>query len=174
MSTRSYIAIKENGIYQYIYNHCDSYIDKLGIMLYHHYSDINKLKELISLGNTGSIYSKIENTANSYAEHLGRPAEERGTVFQWRERMWEPCGDMVEWDECKPNQTEDISELFVDEYVYIFDTEDNKWYMATWMDNYQLWELEKVLHSREILETMYSDIYREEYLPEFYEKCLNA
>ena len=38
MSTRGRIAIKENGKYTYIYNHCDSYIDGLGIILYKFYT----------------------------------------------------------------------------------------------------------------------------------------
>lgn len=41
MSTRGRIAIKENGKYTYIYNHCDSYIDGLGIILYKFYKDVN-------------------------------------------------------------------------------------------------------------------------------------
>ena len=39
MSTRGRIAIKENGKYTYIYNHCDSYIDGLGIILYKFYAE---------------------------------------------------------------------------------------------------------------------------------------
>lgn len=60
MSTRGHIAIKENGKYKYIYNHHDSYIDGLGITLYKHYQDVNKVRELISLGNTSSIGATVE------------------------------------------------------------------------------------------------------------------
>ena len=60
MSTRGHIAIKENGKYKFIYNHHDSYIDGLGITLYKYYKDVNKVKELIALGNTSSIGSIVE------------------------------------------------------------------------------------------------------------------
>lgn len=52
MSTRGRIAIKENGKYTYIYNHCDSYIDGLGIILYKFYKDVNKV-------NGGNNYARI-------------------------------------------------------------------------------------------------------------------
>ena len=60
MSTRGRIAIKENGKYTYIYNHCDSYIDGLGIILYKFYKDVNKVKGLISLGK-----QELENIINT-------------------------------------------------------------------------------------------------------------
>lgn len=68
MSTRGRIAIKENGKYTYIYNHCDSYIDGLGIILYKFYKDVNKVKGLISFlffvrnitGQKSSALFKIE------------------------------------------------------------------------------------------------------------------
>lgn len=60
MSTRGHVGIKENGKYTYIYNHHDSYIHGLGITLYQHYKDVDKVRELIAFGNTSSIGSTVE------------------------------------------------------------------------------------------------------------------
>lgn len=174
MSTRGHVAIKENGKYRYIYNHSDSYIDHLGIILYKYYNNTERVKALIDGGNTGSIYKNLENTANSYTEHRSRQIDQRGTVFEYRERHWEGNDCVVTWDECKAIETEDISEVLGEEFTYIFDTEENKWYIAYYCDKYQLRDLEEILHSKELLEKLFADRYIEKYLPEFYEKCLNA
>lgn len=176
MSTRGHVAIKENEKYRYIYNHHDSYIDGLGITLYKHYNNADTVRALIGLGNTSSIYNTIENTANSYREHLDRPLEDRGTVAYFREsKRWEDyCSYEVTWEECEALETEDVSEVLGEEFTYIFDVEENKWYMAYDDDKYQLRDLEEVIHSKELLEKLFSDMYYQEYLPKFYEKCLNA
>lgn len=176
MSTRGHVAIKENGKYKYIYNHHDSYIDGLGITLYKHYNNADAVRTLIGLGNTSSIYNTIENTANSYREHLDRPMEERGTVAYFREsKRWEDyCNYEVTWEECEALETEDVSEVLGEKFTYIFDVEENKWYMAYDDDKYQLRDLEEVLHSEELLKKLFSNMYYKEYLPKFYEKCLNA
>lgn len=176
MSTRGHVAIKENGKYRYIYNHSDSYIDGLGIMLYHYYRDVKKVKTLIDLGDTCSIYKTVENTANSYQEHMNRNRDKRGTVADFREgKRWEDLNSYdVTWDECKPRETKNIKEVCGEEYTYIFDTDENKWYVAYYGDNYKVRELEVVLHSKELLEKLFSENYVAGYLPEFYNKCLNA
>lgn len=176
MSTRGHVAIKEDGKYRYIYNHHDSYIDGLGITLYKHYNNIKKIKNLLELGDTSSIGSTPENSANSYKEHLNRSVEERGTVAFFREsKRWKDYQDNEEiWEECQTKETEDINEVLRAEYAYIFDVDENKWYIAYWNDKGQLRDLEKVLHSKKVLEELFSNVYTEEYLPTFYSKCLSA
>lgn len=175
MSTRGRIAIKENEKYKYIYNHNDSYIDGLGITLYKYYKDVNKVKELIALGNTSSVGRTIEEGGSkSYVEHVSMPRECRGTVAMFRDiNRWKDCGD-VEWRDSKPMETKYLSNLLGEEYTYIFDTKDNRWYFAYSDDEYKLRDLEKTLHSKKILEKLFSDVYTKEYLPRFYDKCLNA
>lgn len=97
MSTRGHVAIKENGKYKYIYNHHDSYIDGLGITLYKYYKDVNKVKELIALGNTSSIGSTVEEGGSkTYKEHLDKPLEQRGTVAAFRDiNRWKDCSEKV-------------------------------------------------------------------------------
>lgn len=178
MSTRANIAIKENGKYRYIFNGSDSYIDGLGITLFQHYKDANKVRALINLGNTGSIYPNLENTAASYSEHMSRSRKERGTVAGYREgRIWndgeyhhfEPC-----WEDYAPVETKNVYEVLDQEFTYIFDVSKNKWYVAYKYKDNKLRELETVLHSKKLLEELFSEMYNKEYLPEFYEKCMNA
>lgn len=175
MSTRGYIAIKENGKYKYIYNHNDSYIDGLGITLYKYYKNVNKVKKLIALGNTSSVGRTIEEGGSkSYVEHVSMPRECRGTVAMFRDiNRWKDCGN-VEWEDSKPMETKYISNLSREEYVYIFDTKDNRWYFSYSDDRYRLRDLEKTLHSKKLLEKLFSDVYTKEYLPRFYNECLNS
>lgn len=177
MSTRGHIAIKKNGIYRCIFNHHDSHIDSLGITLYKYFDNADRATELINLGDTSSIHKELKNTAKSYAEHLARSIEERETVAEFREtQRWgkEFNNYDVTWEECQAFETEDIEDVLAEEYVYIFDADQNKWYIAYCRDKYALRCLEEVLHSKELLEQLFSKTYIEEYLPEFYEKCLNA
>lgn len=176
MSTRGHVAIKENGKYTYIYNHHDSYIDDLGITLYQHYKDVDKVKELIALGNTSSIGSTVEEGGSkTYREHLDKPLEERGTVAYFRDiNRWEDCNEHCEWEDEKPIETEYLSHVLGQDFTYIFDVDENKWYVAYWNDKYILRDLEAVLHSKTLLEKLFSRMYIKEYMPQFYEKCLNA
>ena len=176
MSTRGHVAIKENGKYRYIYNHHDSYIDGLGITLYQHYKDADKVRELIALGNTSSIGATVEEGGSkTYREHLDKPLEERGTVAAFRDiNRWEDCSEHSEWEEEKPIETEYLSDVLGQDFTYIFDVEENRWFVAYWNDNYILRDLEKVLHSKTLLEKLFSEMYIREYLPKFYEKRLNA
>lgn len=144
MSTRGHVGIKENGKYTYIYNHHDSYIHGLGITLYQHYKDVDKVRELIAFGNTSSIGSTVEGS--------------------------ERC----ELGDGKPIETEYLSDVLGEDFTYIFDVEENRWYVAYWKDKYILRDLKAVLHSKTLLEKLFSEMYTEEYLPTFYEKCLNA
>lgn len=176
MSTRGNIGIKENGKYTCIYNQYDSYIDGLGIILYQHYKDVNKVKELIALGDTSSVGATVEEGGSkSYREHLDKPISQRGTVSYFRDiNRWKDCNEYYEWDKIKPFETENLEDVLEQSYTYIFDTDTNKWYVAYWNDNYTIRDLEKVLHSKELLEEIYSDSKADWYLNEFYERCLNA
>lgn len=80
----------------------------------------------------------------------------------------------TKWEEEKPVETDLLSEVLGEAFTYIFDVEDNRWYFAYRNDEYKLRDLEKTLHSKELLENLFSEMYVERYLPEFYNKCLNA
>ncbi len=179
MSTRANIAIKEKGTYRYIYNHYDSGIDWLGITLYKYYKDINKVRELIALGNTSSIGPTVEEGGSkSYKEHMSKSFEKRGTVAYFREgNRWDDYYGATNWKDEKPLETKYFLDLCGECYVYVFDTENNRWYFAYRLDKYRLRDLEKTLHSKELLKKVFIgdyDEYTENYLSEFYNKCLNA
>ena len=177
MSTRAYIAIRDEDMrYKYIYNHFDSYIDGLGIILYQHYDNTETVKALIELGNTSSIGNTIKNTAQSYKEHLERQDEDMGTVAEFREsRRWEDFWFRdIAWEKCAPKETDNLDDLMIEEYLYIFDIKKSKWYIGYWRDNYNLRSLESVLHSKKLLEQLFSEEYTEEYMLEFHKRCLNA
>jgi len=176
MSTRGHVAVKENGEYTYIYNHSDSYIEGLGITLFKHYNNAELVRALVGLGNTSSIYNTIENTATSYREHINRDREERGTVANFRDsQRWADLRDYdLTWDECKPIVTDNINEVLGEAFTYIYDVDASKWLIACDEDHYRVRDLETVLHSKELLESLFSERYIKEYLPEFYEKCLSA
>lgn len=176
MSTRSHIAIKENGKYTYIYNHDDSHIDGLGITLYQHYKNAERVKALIALGDTSSIGLTIdEGGSKSYKEHMGKPLNQRGTVSAFRDiNRWKDCSEKVTWDEVKPKEAEYLADVFGQEFTYIFDVEETRWYFAYCGDDNRLRDLEKTLHSKKLLEKLFGNMYIKDYLPEFYNKCLNA
>lgn len=182
MATRGRIAIKENGKYKYVYNQWDSYIDNLGITLYKFYKEVDKVKELINLGDLSSVGCTIENNEKSYTEFMnltGTECKYRGTVSFYREgREWNDYPGYNpdrQWDEVKPRETEDINEVLDEEFTYIFDVDKDKWYVAYDRDNFEIRELEHVLHKIEIVKK-FADLIgiNEKYKEEFYKKCLSA
>lgn len=78
------------------------------------------------------------------------------------------------WDEVKPKEAEYLADVFGQEFTYIFDVEETRWYFAYWGDDNRLRDLEKTLHSKKLLEKLFGNMYIKDYLPEFYNKCLNA
>ena len=60
MATRSTIALEfADGTVQMVYCHWDGYIDHNGVILYEHYSDPFKLRDLIDLGDLSSLRPTI-------------------------------------------------------------------------------------------------------------------
>ena len=73
---------------------------------------------------------------------------------------------------------EEIDELFSGkfiEWIYIFDVEENKWYMAYDRENYELKDLEEMLHNEENA-MRYAELINinEKYRKAFVERCLSA
>jgi hypothetical protein len=69
MSTNSFIGFKRpDGKVVYIYCHWDGYLENNGQILAEHYTDINKIKELIELGNLSQLGPNI-GEKHTFAEH---------------------------------------------------------------------------------------------------------
>ena len=182
MATRGHIAIKENGKYKYIYNHWDSDIEQLGVTLFKFYKDADKVRASINLGNVSSAGETTENNASCYKDHMDLNNNHPGTVAMYREgRMWKDYdyyNPDKQWEDCKPTETEEIDELFIGkfiEWIYIFDVEENKWYMAYDRENYELKDLEEMLHNEENA-MRYAELtnINEKYRKAFVERCLSA
>ena len=60
MSTRSYIALKEGNGYRGIYCHFDGYPEGVGAILTNHYTNLNKIQNLISQGHASYLEKSIE------------------------------------------------------------------------------------------------------------------
>lgn len=153
MSTRGHVAIKENGKYKYIYNHQDSYINELGKTLFNYYNTANKVRELINLGDTSHIGTTINNYAKSYRRycevHIPTKKYRSETVAYFRDgnRWGDYNGQKRTYEQCVARETKNIKEVLQQEYVYIFDVAENKWYVACENEKYILKKLEEVINS---------------------------
>ena len=125
MSTRSHIGIStvEEGIsyVKYVYCHFDGYtIDGVGQMLFEHYKDEEKVKELISLGDISFLEKNIEPSKDS--NHSFYTPEKDVTVFYHRDRK-------ENLDNSKARKISDLKYYPDDmvDYIYLF--ENNQWYL---------------------------------------------
>ena len=60
MATRSMIGVRRpDGKVEAIYCHWDGYLDHNGRILLHHYTDLEKVKALIALGDLSSLGPEI-------------------------------------------------------------------------------------------------------------------
>ena len=151
MGTLGIIAIKENDKnYKYIYNCMDSYIDVLGVTLYRYYQNEEKVRQLIDLGDTSSVGYIIEEGGNeTYMKHMNQPSDKRGTVAHFRDcNRWKMFPNYT-WEESQPKFAT-LSELLKHrtegyEYIYIYNTENNKWYIASEESDWGIEELERVI-----------------------------
>jgi len=119
MATRSYIGIQnEDGSVRSIYCHWDGYPSHNGKILQEHYSDKEKLNELIDLGDISSLGSRIR--PNSDEPHSYDSPSEDVVVAYHRDRGEEYI---------RPREDDSI-ETFVEkgyeEYGYVF-TKDGNW-----------------------------------------------
>ena len=113
MSTNAHIFMKmEDGTYKGIYVHHDGYVERVGKMLVEHYTDLEKIKELISLGHLSVLGPEIGKQVNfdtyrNYDQCLAY-TRDRGEDFEQYEEIDE--NELLDWGA----------------YVYLF--KDNTWY----------------------------------------------
>ncbi len=81
MGTRSTIAMEfADGTVQQIYCHWDGYLEHNGKILFNHYVDPYKTRELIDMGDISSLCNTIEETKQG-AYHFWRGEELRVAKF---------------------------------------------------------------------------------------------
>ena len=139
MSTRSHIGIREKGIFiKYVYCHFDGYtINGVGQMLFEHYKDEEKVKELISLGDISFLEKNINPSKDS--NHSFDTPEKDVTVFYHRDRgdidgndiiyTKSPIGKSGPYKICDFNYYPNK----MIEYVYLF--ENGEWYSIGYNEN---------------------------------------
>lgn len=85
MSTRSFICKEQtDGSYYGIYCHWDGYLTNNGALLLDHYSDKNKLDELLALGDIASLHEDVY--SNPTLSHSFENSQENVTVAYHRDR----------------------------------------------------------------------------------------
>jgi hypothetical protein len=133
MGTRSNIGIQNlDGSYDVIYCHWDGYPSHNGRILYEHYQDLKKIKQLIALGDLSSLGEKLgtkhpfdtimlteeqreahEKKYSTMCTAYGRDRGEKGTEARHYKNYDELCVMLEEaWTE----------------WVYLYRVEDGKWY----------------------------------------------
>ena len=119
MATRSRIGIEdENGRIESIYCHWDGHPGTNGRTLAKHYTNIEKIKELIALGDISSLHENV-GPADGVEHSFDKPAEGI-TVAYHRDR-----GDNLRGPVLK-HSMESFTNSDYEEYGYVF-TKENEW-----------------------------------------------
>jgi hypothetical protein len=119
MATRSTIAIEnEDGSVTGIYCHWDGYLSNNGKILFEHYSDAEKVRELIGLGFISSLGIGVHPDPNE--EHSFDRPQKNVCVFYGRDRgeKDQEAEKFHSWNQLIREQGQ--------EYNYLF-TRDGKW-----------------------------------------------
>ena len=119
MATRSRIGIEtENGHIESIYCHWDGYPSHNGKILAEHYTDPEKIKALIALGDISSLKENV-GPADGVKHSFDEPAE-NVTVAYHRDRGEELTKARVNYS------MDGFERSDYEEYGYVF-TKDNQW-----------------------------------------------
>lgn len=85
MATRSIISMQlEDKLFKSVYCHWDGGLDWNGKILFEHYQDVEKIKELIQLGDISSLYQDVHIPES--VEHSFDKRCEGITTFYGRDR----------------------------------------------------------------------------------------
>lgn len=119
MATRSSIAIQnENGTVEAIYCHWDGYPEHNGKILKEHYTDEERIRELISNGDMSSLDVLVNPTTST---HCFDVSEDGVCVFYGRDR-----GESGTEPRTYKNKKAWI-EAIGQQYNYLFNTKTGKW-----------------------------------------------
>ena len=117
MATRSNIGILKDGKIRAIYSHYDGYPSGVGKTLRDHYTDIDKIEELINLGNVSSLDKNITRPEG----HSFNNRIDGYSLFYERDR-----GD----DGQEARMYDSLDEVQYNDYTYIWDYEKGKWFFT--------------------------------------------
>jgi len=121
MSTNSNIGIRyENGKIDSIYCHWDGYPEYNGRILNESYNKLEKVQELIELGDISSLRHHIAPVTDNPSNHTFDNPHEGVTVAYHRDRGEPLC---VTRDCCE-------DEFKDQQYSYLFDVVENCWFFS--------------------------------------------
>lgn len=127
MATRSTIALEfADGTVQQVYCHWDGYLEHNGQILYNHYKDPFKLRDLIDLGDVSSLH------ANIGEKHDFNDRYEDGCTFYGRDR-----GETGVKAKKFKNFEHYKRDHQYEEYEYIL-RKDGNWYVSEYSRPYTL------------------------------------
>jgi len=139
MATRSTIALEfADGTVQQVYSHWDGYIEHNGKILFEHYSDPFKLRDLIDLGDISSLGPNI-GVKHPFSPHgdgdkaaYDAAMEAGATTFYGRDRGEDGVSarKFANFDDYKANHQ-------YEEFEYILRT-DGQWYVSSYERPYVL------------------------------------
>ena len=139
MSTRSHIGIwNEDGTLDVIYCHWDGYPAHNGAVLLHHYQDLDKIRELIALGDISSLAESVKPVEG---EHTFESPQE-GVVVAYGRDCHEDGVSTKHFDEFDEYRKLMRSEGGYIEYVYLYKVADRKWIWSPARDNTGIVELQ--------------------------------
>lgn len=139
MATRSTIALEfaDDSVHQ-VYCHWDGYLENNGVILFKHYSDAYKLRDLIDLGDISSLGTDIGEKHAFSRLDTQLPADEyerlygHMTTFYGRDRGESGAA---------AKQFLDFQDYMVrfqhEEYAYILRTDGN-WYVKQYSKEFEL------------------------------------
>ena len=132
MSTRSNIGIhNEDGSLDVIYCHWDGYPSHNGAILLHHYQDLEKIRELIALGDIRSLAAAVKPASG---EHTFESPQEGVVVAYGRDRH-EDGVSTKHFDEFDVYRNLMRSEGGYIEYVYLYKVAVRKWLWSPALDD---------------------------------------
>lgn len=107
MATRSRIGVEQSdGTIRSIYCHFDGYLDGVGQTLLDHYSDSEKLNQLLDLGDLSSLGPQLDGKTVAYARDRGETDVDAQTSGSFEEFL-----------------------KLREEYTYLFS--DGRWYTGS-------------------------------------------
>lgn len=126
MATRSTIAVQhQDGTVSQIYAHWDGYLEHNGRLLETHYTTLELVEELVSLGDISSLRERIEPLGTA---HTFDTPENDVTIYYGRDR-----GEK----DVSPQKFANLSDYMENgggqEYDYIF--LNGEWFVSCWATN---------------------------------------
>jgi hypothetical protein len=116
MSTNSLIGLLDDeGNVKYIYCHWDGYLENNGQILAEHYTDINKIEELLALGSLSQL-GPVIGEKHTFAEHdkFHELEVHPGWCLAYHRDRQEP------WNSVKPKICTEQEFWANDNWVYLF------------------------------------------------------